>query len=149
VVYAKNATPSRNLVVSMPMVSSNATVWLFDITGADTTSPVAQTVASGPDNVSGSFKDEPKITPANAGSLLIVACGIGHGPITSLDSPAGGRFMSVGYTDETDYDTFNNADGYAIEYVGADKSARNFSWTNSLQNSEEVVCTGTEVKPAQ
>jgi cysteine-rich repeat protein len=147
--YAANATPGHDLTIDMPMNGSparNTTVWLFDITGADPDDPLAQSVSVAPELVTGNFRGQPVIDPVNEDSLLIAICEIGIGPLTGLTSPSGGRFLAALYDSETDFDTFNNADGYAIEYVGADTSERNFSW--AFGGSQSTNSTGLEFKAA-
>jgi fibronectin type 3 domain-containing protein len=147
--YAKNARPGPDLTVNLPMDGSpsrNTTVWLLDVTGADTSAPLAQSVVVAPELVTGNFSGHPVITPQHPGSLLIAVCAIGIGPLTGLTSPPGGLFMPVLYPGETDFDTFNNADGYVIEYVGSSTAQRNFSW--SFGGSQSAYTTGLEIKAA-
>jgi hypothetical protein len=71
----------------------------------------------------------PDITPQATGSLILVACPIGHGPLTALLSPtpADAVFMPVLYPEETDFDTMNNADGYGW-YLTPNTSAMEWRW---------------------
>lgn len=72
----------------------------------------------------------PTITPTAVGSLILVETSIGHGPMTALLSPtpANALMTCCTYPEETDFDTLNNADGYAVYENGSDLSTVHFVW---------------------
>lgn len=130
--YAKNATTSRDMTITLnsalEATNHNTTYAVYDIQGADTVAPYVGSSTAGPTSVTGNFQHQPDYTPARANGIMIVACAIGIGPLTGVTAPAGSYFMCVTYPGETDFDTFNNADGYAIFYYQNDTSPQNWSW---------------------
>jgi len=134
--YAKSPISSSMLVLDFPVTGQpqNTTITVYDIVGADTVSPLVQSVTSGPTLVSGNFTGLPIITPQKPNGVVLVVMGIGLGPITSLTQPSGACFLSCAYPDETDQDTINNADGYALYYYGTNLTTQNYGWGLSLNN---------------
>ena len=128
--YAKNPTSGPTLVMHWPITGTgqNTTVTAYDITGADTVNPYVQSVTSGPSSVNGPFTGQPIITPQRQNGVVIVVMGDGIGPVTALTQPAGAYYLSVAYPGETDNDTINNADGYAIYYYGTNLATQNYGW---------------------
>ena len=128
--YAKNPQTGPTLVMHWPITGTarNTTVTAYDITGADSVNPYVQSVTSGPTSINGPFTGQPIITPERPNGVVLVVCGDGIGPITALTQPAGAYYLSANYPNETDQDTIDNADGYAIYYYGTDLATQNYGW---------------------
>ena len=133
----------------------NNTFLFEDIVNANTTTPVGtvSALASGTTGASDtSITDAPDITPAHKNSLILVATPIGAGPITALllPSPAGAVFLSCTYPEETDFDTMDNADGYANYFNGADVSAEvwKWAWAEGTAQSWQAVAVEYRTAPA-
>src|SRR5207249_4237340 len=150
--YAQNPTTSSTLTVTVPLTNANAntTITLYDITGAATSSVLAQAVTVDDTDASNAavINDAPSITPLNPNGLIIVATGIGQGPLTgfALGAPATALFMPVTYPGETDFDTFDNADGYAHNYYGTSLTQQNYDWTIRPQVSNSWNAAAVEFK---
>jgi hypothetical protein len=143
--YAKNPTTGPTLVMHWPITGSdrNTTVTAYDITGADPDNPYVQSVTSGPSVVDGIFDSQPIITPKRPNGVVIVVMGDGIGPVTALTQPAGAYYLSDNYPGETDNDTIDNADGYALYYYGTDLSTQNYGW-NIPTGGMSANATGVE-----
>src|SRR5262249_813840 len=147
--YSQSPKISPTLSVTVPLTNANAntTITLFDITGAATSSVLAQAVtADGPANGARVINNAPSITPLNENGLIIVATAIGQGPATGFASgaPITALFMPVTYPGETDFDTFDNADGYAHIYYGTNLSTQNYNWTLAPQSSNSWNAVAVE-----
>ena len=72
----------------------------------------------------------------------------GKGPLTGFASgaPATALFMPVTYPGETDFDTFDNADGYAHNYYGTSLTQQNYNWTLAPQVSNSWNAAAVEFK---
>jgi|GEM_PF-5348193 len=147
--YAANALTSPSLVMHWPITpggNANTTVTAYDITGADPVIPFVQSVTSSfgfasPATIAG----QPIITPKRANGVVLVVCGTGIGPATALTAPAGAYYLSTNYPGELDNDTIDNADGYAIDYYGADLSTQSYTWTvSSSYSKNDLTATGVE-----
>jgi hypothetical protein len=128
--YAKNPTTGPTLVMHWPITGTgqNTTVTAYDIAGADTVNPYVQSVTSGPSAINGPFTSQPVITPQRENGVVLVVCGDGIGPITALTQPAGAYYLSDNYPGETDQDTIDNADGYAVYYYGTSLATQDYGW---------------------
>jgi len=150
--YAQNPATSSTLTVTVPLTNANAntTITLYDITGAATSSVLAQAVTVDDTDASDAsvINNAPSITPLNPNGLIIVATGIGQGPLTGFASgaPATALFMPVTYPGETDFDTFDNADGYAHNYYGTSLTQQNYNWTIPPQVSNSWNAAAVEFK---
>jgi len=131
--YAENAVTSSTLGVTIPLTTanSNTTIVLFDIAGAASSDVLAQALVGDSRDATGvsTVTDAPAITPLNPNGLILVATAFGQGPATGFaaGAPPSAFFMPVTYPNETDYDTFDNADGYAHSYYGADLSRQHYN----------------------
>jgi hypothetical protein len=144
--YAKNPATSPTLVMHWPITGTgqNTTVTVYDIAGADPVAPYVQSVTSGPTLTNPpSFTSQPVITPQRKNGVVLVVCGDGLGPITALNQPAGAYYLSDNYPGETDQDTIDNADGYAINYYGTDLATQNYGWELALAD-DSAQATGVE-----
>ncbi len=150
--YAQNPATSSTLTVTVPLTNANAntTITLYDITGAATSSVLTQAVTVDDTDASDAsvINNAPSITPLNPNGLIIVATGIGQGPLTGFASgaPATALFMPVTYPGETDFDTFDNADGYAHNYYGTSLTQQNYNWTIPPQVSNSWNAAAVEFK---
>lgn len=120
--YSKNRSASSTRIISYVVTGTPAgQTWnVFDIAGADTTSPLtatAFTISTSASNLT-SIAGFPNIVPQGIKGLTIARCALGQGPCTGLDtgSPTGAIFDFVNYTGETDQDTLDNADCLAHVY---------------------------------
>jgi hypothetical protein len=131
--YAANATTDPNLTLTLNVSGrpAGATVVLYDIVGAATTSPLDghQGVPTQVDNGGANISNSPSITPASANGLTIASAVLGTGPSSGLNtgSPPGAIFDLVYYTGETDLDTMDNADCKAHVY-NTDLAQENWNW---------------------
>ncbi len=150
--YAQNPTTDSTLRVTVPLtnINSNTTIALWDITGAATSGVLAQSavVADGAASNVSSFNNAPSITPVNQNGLILVVLAIGQGPMTGFASgaPASALFMPVTYPGETDFDTFDNADGYAHNYYGTSLAQQNYNWTLIPKASNSYQVSAVEFK---
>jgi hypothetical protein len=149
--YAKNPTTGPTLVLHIPITGTNgnSTTVVYDIEGADTVAPIAQSgTAAGA--FSTNFTQPANVTPLNANGVIIDGTAMALGPVTALTSPAGAFFLPVTYPGETDFDTFNNADGFFVDYYGSSLAARSYSWTypNPGAMPQNVYSTWAEFKAA-
>jgi len=150
--YAQNPTTDSSLRVTVPLtnINSNTTIALWDITGAATSGVLAQSavVADGAASNVSSFNNAPSITPVNQNGLILVVLAIGQGPMTGFASgaPASALFMPVTYPGETDFDTFDNADGYAHNYYGTSLAQQNYNWTLIPKASNSYQVSAVEFK---
>ncbi len=150
--YAQNPTTDSTLRVTVPLtnINSNTTIALWDITGAATSGVLAQSavVADGAASNVSSFNNAPSITPVNQNGLILVVLAIGQGPMTGFASgaPASALFMPVTYPGETDFDTFDNADGYAHNYYGTNLAQQNYNWTLIPKASNSYQVSAVELK---
>jgi len=150
--YAQNPTTDSTLRVTVPLtnINSNTTIALWDITGAATSGALAQSavVADGAASNVSSFNNAPSITPVNQNGLILVVLAIGQGPMTGFASgaPASALFMPVTYPGETDFDTFDNADGYAHNYYGTSLAQQNYNWTLIPKASNSYQVSAVEFK---
>jgi hypothetical protein len=147
--YAASATTGPDTVLHIPIAGSparNTTVVVYDITGAHAT-PYAQSVVAAAASFSTNFT-QPTITPINTDAVILTATAIGIGPLTGLTSPTGALFLPVTYPGETDFDTFNNADGYAIRYNGASLASQSYTWVfpNAGGLPQSAYSTAVEFK---
>jgi hypothetical protein len=153
--HAANARTASTYVWHAPITGpgngNNTTLVLYDITGADPTAPLVQTVTgSGDASNRTSFSNAPSITPRNPNGLVVVATAVGQGPLTGLaaGTPATAAFLPVIYPGETDFDTFNNADGYAVNYYGANLAQQNYNWTMASTPNDSFYAVGAEFRAA-
>jgi hypothetical protein len=146
--YAKNVNPGQTLELQIAIGGSpsrNTTIVVYDITGADTASPFVQSVTAPATSETGNFTGQPIITPTNKNGLTLVATAIGIGPLTSVTQPAGAYFCCVTYPGETDFDTFDNADGYGVFYYGTNLAQQNWGW-GFAGTAQSAYSTGVEFK---
>lgn len=130
--HTRPAAPDSTCKITfVTSTQPNCTFLFNDLIGTHSTQDGAIATNTG---TTGSSDTEitaaPTITPLYAGSHIFVTTSIGHGPLTDLHSPtpAGAIFGCSLYPEETDFDTFCNADGYANYENGASLSAVNFTY---------------------
>jgi hypothetical protein len=155
--YAKNATPDLDLKVTVTSsASQNASIQLWDITGADTASPIdAIGDLSGAAMNPGTFflDDAPTITPPSANGLTVAGMKLGTGPCNGFHAgqPPGAMFDFVYYTNETDLDQMDNADARGHYYNGSDLSVEHWNWTRvpaSPDNGTTAAAVAIHIKAA-
>lgn len=153
--HAGAAITSSTYVWSAPIPApgngNNTTLVMYDITGADTAAPFVQVVTASADaSNKTSFGNAPTITPRNPNGLVVVATAIGQGPLTGLAAaaPATAFFMPVTYAGETDFDSFNNADGYAVNYYGSSLATQNYAWTMKSTPNDGYYAAAAEFRAA-
>ena len=148
VAYAKNVTPDPANVISFPVsgLPANTSYFVFDVSGADPTSPLQQTVTY-PVTVKGtSWTGTCAITPKKQGSLILNYAGTGIGPILTGTSPAGAAFLAVDYPSKTDQDTFDNANAMSTYYNGSSLAPLSFGY--SMDFSTTINATAAEFSVA-
>ena len=154
ILYAENPTAASALTVTFPLTSenSNTTITLYDITGAATSSVLAQAVTVDWTDASNLrvVNNQPSITPQNANGLIIAVAPLGQGPATGMASgaPASAIFMPVTYPGETDFDTFNNADCYGHSNYGTSLTEQTWNWTITSQPANSIASAAVEFKAA-
>jgi hypothetical protein len=142
--YSPNTSVNTNLVVTLHLGSGpTMTLLFYDISGAavsplDTYSGAPSTGVSGQSSVAGM----PLITPVTANGLVLSVMGIGDGPVLGLGtgSPIGSGFDLVSYSDETDIDLMENADGHAHVY-NSDTSPESWNWNLTPNSNNSVFAT--------
>jgi hypothetical protein len=131
--YAQNCTPCPNCTTSVTMSGSGANQGSFrfyDIQNAQSSSYQNSTGNSGSCGAPVAANMPGNFTPTGANSGLTIATnGNGQGPLTGLaaGSPAG-TFDLWTYTDQTDSDLADNADGQAHFYYSS-KATQTWNWT--------------------
>ena len=128
--YAK-ATPSQTNVISFGVTGNqiNTTYWLLDIVGADPTAPLVQSVTFPVTSEGTAWTGTPVITPKRQNGLIVTWAGTGIGPILTQTSPSGAYYVSVNYPNQTDNDTFDNANGASVYYFGTNLAQQSYGYT--------------------
>jgi hypothetical protein len=139
--YAQNCSPCSTCTVSITYTGTGtmpqASFRFYDMENASANSYQNSTGGGGActsptvSNAPGNF------TPTGASSgLTIATIGNGNGPITgpASGSPAGATFDLWTYTDQTDTDLADNADGQAHYYYSSNASQ---TWNWAKQNSND------------
>lgn len=112
----QNVTPSNTLKVSIAAGwAQEDSVRFYDVVNASPTSLDQVVSGSGANPGSGSTTTAINITPSVANTITICTTGYGTGPMLGLaaGSPAAGIYDTVNYTNMTDQDRMDNADGLA------------------------------------
>ncbi len=144
--YSSNKSPNPNLTITITIGSGEAlttSIRFFDISGA-AASPFDVSAVLDPIDVSNqtTVNNAPSITPTTANGLVIAVLQIGNGPGLGFNTgaPAGAIFDLVTYTEETDDDLMENADGNAHVY-NTNTSTENWNWqiTSIANNSVTAV----------
>jgi hypothetical protein len=147
---AANAKTGDDLMLTINMAGTPAGISfsIFDVLGA-ATAPLDATggmPATDCSNVT-SVSSAPVIAPTAAG-LAIAVLGVGQGPGLGLGAgaPAGAVFDVATYTNETDFDTMENADGRGHVY-NAGAETESWNWAISSQPNNSCFATAIHLLP--